>query len=69
MDGVPHRNLQKRVLVLLSNSAHAGGVPQPSLPEDDARRLEYLARWWKAHGEKVVLRDPWLGVLEKQKID
>jgi hypothetical protein len=59
-----HDNLQKRVLVLLSNSARAGRVPQPPREGVDA-----LTAWWKEHGDKVVLTDPWLKVLEKQKID
>jgi hypothetical protein len=65
-----HENLRKRVLVLLSNSARAGGVPQP--PRLSVRgngRLEAALAWWKEHGDKVVLTDPWLKILEKQKID
>ena len=69
MAEVPRRNLRKRVLVLLSNSAKAGGVPQPALPEAEERQWEYLAGWWKDHGGKVALGDPWLKILEKQKVD
>jgi hypothetical protein len=64
MGGVPHGNLQKRVLVLL-----ASGVPQPPRPEDEAKRMDALVKWWGQHGEKVTLQDPWLKLLEKQKVD
>jgi hypothetical protein len=69
MAGVPHRNLQKRLLVVLSNSAQASGVSQPVLPEDEAKRLDALVKWWKQHAEKVTPQDPWLKILEKQKVD
>ena len=69
MSGVPHGNLQKRVLVLLSNAAQAGGVPQPALPKAESERWEYLNGWWKEHGAKSVLRDPWLKALDAQKVD
>jgi hypothetical protein len=69
MAGVSHGNLQKRVLELLSNSAQAGGTPQPALPEEEKKHLESLTDWWKQYREKAVLRDPWLKVLEKQKVD
>ncbi|MBA4191106.1 MAG: hypothetical protein C0467_24235 [Planctomycetaceae bacterium] len=69
MAGVPHRNLQKRVLVLLSNSAQAGAVPPPTLAEDEAKQLDSLVQWWKKHAEKVTPQDPWLNLLEKQKVD
>jgi hypothetical protein len=69
MAGVPHGNLQKRVLVLLSNSAQVAGAPQPMLPEEEEKHLDALAKWWKQHAEKVVPQDPWLELLEKQKVD
>jgi hypothetical protein len=69
MAAVPHGNLQKRVLVLLSNSARAGEVPQPPPAKDGGSRLEGLSEWWKAHEKKVILKDPWLAILEKQKVD
>ena len=68
MADVPHRNLQKRVLVLLSNSARAGGAPQPA-PGQPASSFDSLLNWWKKHRDKLVLNDPWLGILEKQKVD
>lgn len=84
MEGVPHRNLQKRLLVLLSNSARHSKVPRPladfekSKPSDNegenevtrsARQYEHLQKWWKQHQEKIELHDPWLPLLEKQKVD
>jgi hypothetical protein len=69
MADVPHRNLQKRVLVLLSNSARAGGAPQPAPPGQPASSFDSLLNWWKEHGDKLVLNDPWLAILEKQKVD
>ena len=69
MATVPHRNLQKRVLVLLSNSAHASGAPRPEKTMNAANSFESLLTWWKTHGDKLVLDDPWLPILEKQKID
>jgi hypothetical protein len=69
MAGVPHGNLQKRALVLLSNSAHAGNVPQFSLPEKSEEQFDYLVRWWRDNGDRVIMTDPWSQLLEKQKID
>jgi hypothetical protein len=69
MAGVLHGNLQKRILVLLSNTAHASNIPRPSLPEDEKQQMNYLADWWKRYGDKAVLQDPWLKVLEPQKVD
>lgn len=69
MSGVPHGNLQTRVLVLLSNAAQAGGAAKPALPKAEGEQYEYLAGWWKEHAAKAVLRDPWLKALEKQKVD
>jgi hypothetical protein len=69
MARVPHGNLQKRVLVLLSNSARAGNVPQPSLPEAEGEQFDSLVDWWKRHGAMAVLHDPWVRLLEKQKVD
>ena len=70
MAGVPHRNLQKRLLVLLSNAACKAGVKQP-LPTAYLPPKPYgpLLAWWKRHQAKLVLEDPWLKVLEKQKMD
>ncbi len=69
MARVPHRNLQKRVLLLLSNSARAGGVPQPVAAGHTESSFDALLTWWKTHGDKLVLTDPWLGMLERQKVD
>lgn len=69
MADVPHSNLQKRVLVLLSNSAQASGAPQPLLPGQPASSFDSIVTWWQKYADKLVLNDPWLGILEKQKID
>lgn len=69
MADVPHRNLQKRLLVLLSNAARAGNVPQLSLPKEEKQQMDYLTDWWRQHGGQVVLRDPWMKILEEQKVD
>jgi hypothetical protein len=69
MAQVPHRNLQKRVLVLLSNSATAAGAPQPVPPGQETSSFDSVLDWWKGHGEKIVPSDPWLGILDKQKVD
>jgi len=69
MADVPHSNLQKRVLVLLSNSAQASGVTQPLPPGQPASSFDSIVTWWQKYGDKLVLNDPWLGILEKQKID
>jgi hypothetical protein len=69
MAEVPHRNLQKRVLVLLSNSARASGAAQPVTPGQPSSSFDSLLGWWKKHGDTLVLNDPWLGILEQQKVD
>ena len=62
MRGVPHQNLQKRLLVLLSNSTKASGVPWPERGID-------IRTWWRQNAEKIRLVDPWFETLEKQKVD
>ncbi len=76
MGGVAHRNLQKRVLVLLSNSAKASGVAQPTPPVVKRRTSEsrpliysYYLHWWWENRSRIVLHDPWLETLKKQKVD
>ena len=82
MFGVSHRNLQKRLLVLLSNSAGKSGLPQPAFSidiphhESESIRVEmqkkiyqnYLT-WWDSNKDRVTLYDPWLTTLEQQKVD
>jgi hypothetical protein len=67
--GLTHRDFQKRLLVLLSNAAQGGNVPQLSLPKEEAKQLEYLGGWWRQYGDKAVLEDPWLKILQQQKVD
>lgn len=69
MSEVPHRNLQDRLLVLLSNSARASRVPQPPLPKEDSRRFDALSAWWKSHADRITVHDPWLEILIPQKVD
>jgi len=51
---------QGQLKALLSNSAKASGVPQPTAPYD---------AWWKKYGNKVTLHDPWLAEMDRLKID
>jgi hypothetical protein len=79
MAGVPHGNLQKRVLVLLSNTAKKNGLPRPDFPQSassaeatDAymrRVYESLRSWWNTHQDNASLYDPWLPLFEEQKVD
>jgi len=81
MASVNHGNLQKRLSVLLSNSADKSGLSQPPSPpskhfsgrdERAAIQTQYhmdMVAWWKANRDNIELHDPWLPTLEKQKID
>jgi hypothetical protein len=73
MVGVPHRNLQKRLLVLLSNSAKASGLPPLPIPPgasyEPRNSRQVLEEWWKEYRDRVILTDPWLPVWEAQKVD
>lgn len=77
--GTPDPRLLERVLVLLSNSAAFSGPPQPGSPPrwDGKMEIEQFRQgvraqyehWWEQNGEKLILHDPWLPELEKQKVD
>jgi len=84
MAGVPHGNLQKRLLVLISNSCAFSGIPMPKLKfgEKDPvnRQLDkrYITpeqakthnmEWWHANKDKIIINDPWLQMLTEQKVD
>jgi hypothetical protein len=76
MGGMAHRNLQKRVLVLLSNSAKASGVAQPAPPvlkrrSPESQRLiyDYHLNWWWKNRSRIVLHDPWFPMLKEQRVD
>lgn len=69
MAEVAHRNLQKRVLVLLSNSAGSSGVPQPAPPGEPPSSFDSFLAWWEKYGDTLALNDPWLVILEQQKVD
>ena len=62
---VPYRNLMKRTLVLLSNSAAYSRVPRP--PHDLYDRN--IPTWWEKYRKRIVLHDPWLDMLRRQKVD
>jgi len=70
-----HINLQKRLLVLFSNSAKSSGVPQPdhrtyaSSEEDQYALYMRLKSWWSRYGPRLTLRDPSLAELETKKIE
>ena len=74
MAGIPHRNLQNRAHVLLSNSAANAKLALPRvitgrgarLVSESHRRLE---EWWYKNRNKLTLHDPWLEILKKQKVD
>ncbi len=77
--GRSHGNLQKRLKVLLSNSARASGIDQPVEAESrdpeeteesrSRRNYEAYAKWWDENKLKIKLTDPWLELLVKQKVD
>jgi hypothetical protein len=70
-----HLNLQKRLLVLFSNSADGSHVPQPPAwryvrnQDDQLLVYETLARWWKEYEARLVLRDPWFEDWKRQRIE
>ena len=77
-DGDTHSNLQKQLMVLLSNTAKHSGLPQPVLPfnsskkdaeERQAELHNVYKSWWIAHRERATTYDPWLPILKKQKVD
>jgi len=77
MDGNSHRNLQQRLKVLLSNTAKHSGLPQPAegLPGGNSLEEQYrllhanYKAWWDRHADRATIHDPWLPLLEKQKVD
>lgn len=65
-------------MVLLSNTAKASGLSQPQPPtpewrpddeEPDHAVYEYFLSWWEEYGTGAALHDPWLPILEGQKVD
>jgi hypothetical protein len=77
IDGRHHFDWQKRLLVLLSNSAKASSVPQPGRccelmlehAESPAAIWEYYRKWWDQNESKITLHDPWVRDLERARID
>ena len=66
MDVVPTRNLRKRVLVLLSNSAARSGVPAPPSDLDHGRDLR---AWWADVGGGVSVLDPRVAECDRLGVD
>lgn len=73
-----HEHLCLRVLELLSNSTAASGIAMPEkLERADGetrekfalRQYEYYIRWWEVNKDRISLTDPWLPILETQKVD
>ena len=73
-----HRSLQSRILVLLSNSAMRSHVAQPgrwfrgmflSEDTDQVPIYNHYLEWWRTNESKLTLFDPWLKVLERQKVE
>lgn len=78
-----HYILQQRLMILLSNSAQACGLPAPPSLDNyflyypefgagiEARslRLKVLEKWWAEYSDAILLHDPWLDVLDKAKRD
>jgi hypothetical protein len=76
-------NFQGVLLTVLSNSAKRSGVEQPPRVEDfltedgeEAKIVKQLGRyfeavkgWWAKHEGAMTVGDPWMEVLEKQKVD
>lgn len=67
----PHdmqHNLIKRSMVLLSNSAANSNIPQPPNVLQGASYSD-LVTWWDNYKDRIELYDPWLDILEIQKVD
>lgn len=71
-----HDILQGRAAILLSNVARLSGLAQPQPPAGDPFEEEHAKKvyafyttWWEANADKVELSDPWLPLLESQKVD
>ncbi len=71
-------NLRSRVTELISNTVQFNNLPLPEIltrrnGEDieSWQRRYHLAvlSWWNTHQDKAQLHDPWLPLLEAQKID
>jgi hypothetical protein len=74
MDGYPHRNIQKRVIVLMSNIAHQNKLPAPKITwgykPDFATSHRTLVSWLEKHFDEVkIASDPWGKELAQQKVD
>ncbi len=73
-EGHIHGNLQKRAMILLSNSAKAAKLPQPpdqwrQYRANDSKVHPELVKWWQTHRDRIRLIDPWLKDMAAQKVD
>jgi len=74
MAGVPHENIQKRVLVLVSNIARQNNIAAPTIKwgyePDNAAIYQELTTWLAKHeAEITTVEDPWIKELAQQRID
>lgn len=78
MEGVPHKNLQRRLIVLLSNSAATSGAPEVENRLEAYERngdgnfsevARYYREYWDQHGDAITLADPWLEHCALRKVD
>jgi hypothetical protein len=65
------RNLCQQALVLFSNSAQKSGIAQPPrasgwMEHTDPKEIR---AWWKQSADRIILHDPWMEKLARQKID
>ena len=66
---VPRRNLSKRMMVLLSNSASHSNIPKPPDMTQKSVKIHAVSEWWDKYKNKITLYDPWLDTLKEQKVD
>jgi len=70
--------LDVRLMVLLSNTAQASNIPAPPALQvldpysDNAKarqNQESIRSWWNRYQDRIILTDPWLQELSRQKCD
>ncbi len=73
MRGVPHRNLQHRLIAFIANSCAASSMPIPKALEwngwEANTHYKELLKWWESNQELFTPHDPWFAELAAQKID
>ena len=63
-----HRNLQKRLLLLLANSCKASGIEMPDVAIGPGETLKML-EWWTANQDKIVIHPPPREIVRRQEVD